>query len=246
MASPRLTFVGCGDAFASGGRFHTCLYLDGGEQPLLVDCGASGLVALKRAGIDPGGIGHVALTHLHGDHFGGLPFVILDGQFSARTRTVVIAGPAGTQERLERTFEALYPGLSLAERSFRVEFVQLENGARCRLGAALLTPFEVPHPSGAPAYALRIEYAGKVITFSGDTGWTENLVPAAAGADLFVCECTFLETHVSNHLDYHTLLEQRDRFDCKRLVITHMSEEMLTAVDELELEAASDGAVIEI
>ena len=75
----RVTFLGSGDAFAGGGRFQACLHLAGGADPLLLDCGATTLVALKRADIDPSSVGFVALSHLHGDHFAGLPWLILDG-----------------------------------------------------------------------------------------------------------------------------------------------------------------------
>jgi len=81
MDQDRIQFLGSGDAFGSGGRFQTCLHLSGPSEPVLMDCGASSLIALRRAGLDPSEIGCVLLTHLHGDHFGGLPFLILDGQF---------------------------------------------------------------------------------------------------------------------------------------------------------------------
>jgi ribonuclease BN (tRNA processing enzyme) len=246
IGSIRLQFVGCGDAFAGGGRFNTCLLLAGAEEPLLLDCGASSLVALKAAGIDPAGIGCVALSHLHGDHFGGLPFVILDGQFSGRTRGLVIAGPPGTGERVGRTFEALYPGSPAKDRPFDVRFLELREGEPCPLGPAVVTPFEVPHSSDAPSYALRVLYGSKVITYSGDTGWTDNLLTAARGADLFVCECNFFDTRAPNHLDYRTLIGKRDQFECRRIVLTHMSDEVLARLDEVQLETAIDRGVIEL
>ena len=91
----RIRFVGSGDAFGSGGRWQTCIHLSAGGQVLLVDCGATSLVALKAQGMDPSAVGAVAVTHLHGDHFGGLPFLILDGQFSRRSEPLLIAGTAG-------------------------------------------------------------------------------------------------------------------------------------------------------
>src|SRR5437763_8625401 len=100
MPEVRVRFLGSGDAFASGGRFQTCFYLEGAAEPMLIDCGATALIAMKRAGINPAAVGWVALSHLHGDHFGGLPWLILDGQFSKRTKPLQIAGPPGTQERL--------------------------------------------------------------------------------------------------------------------------------------------------
>lgn len=110
MADVSVRFLGAGDAFGDGGRFQACLELSGGGGDVLIDCGASSLVAMQAAGVDPSAVGHVLLTHLHGDHFGGLPFMILDGQFRRRERPLVIAGPAGTRERLGRTMEALFPG----------------------------------------------------------------------------------------------------------------------------------------
>jgi ribonuclease BN (tRNA processing enzyme) len=93
----RLRFLGSGDAFGSGGRFQACLCLDGPGNRVLIDCGATSLVAMKRAGIDPNSIGTVLLSHLHGDHFGGVPFLVLDGQFRRRDRPLTVAGPPGTR-----------------------------------------------------------------------------------------------------------------------------------------------------
>jgi ribonuclease BN (tRNA processing enzyme) len=242
----RLTFVGSGDAFAGGGRFQACLHLAGGAEPLLIDCGATALVALRRVGIDPASIGFIALSHLHGDHFAGIPWLVLDGQFANRTRPLRIAGPPGVRERVEQTFEALYPGGPGAERVFPTSYVEFAQRTACELGPARVTPFEVRHGSGAPAYALRVEYAGKVIAYSGDTEWTDALIDVADGADLFVCECNFFEPKGPGHLDYRTLQEKRRRLRCDRIVLTHMNEDMLGRLEEVEFEAASDGAVIEL
>lgn len=222
------------------------MQLEGGEEPLLIDCGATALVALKRSGIDPSDIGWVAVSHLHGDHFAGLPFLILDGQFAGRARALAIAGPAGAQERVERTLDALFPGAAGAERPFETRFVELQEHCPCELGPATITPFEVRHPSGAPAYALRIEYGDKVIAYSGDTEWTDNLLAAAQGADVFVCEAYFFEKKVPYHLDYRTLAEKRAELDCTRIVLTHMSHDMLSRVPSLDIESAADGAVISV
>jgi ribonuclease BN (tRNA processing enzyme) len=246
MASVRLRVLGCGDAFSSGGRLHTCFYLDGGEEPLLVDCGATALVALKSAGIASDAIGYVALSHLHGDHFGGLPWLILDGRFVKRTRPLEIAGPPTTRTRLKHAFQALYPGGSDAESPFELRFVEFEARTPCQLGPAVITPFEVVHSSGAPSFALRVQYGGRIIAYSGDTEWTDSLLEAARGADLFICECNYFDKRVPGHLDYRTLSEKRAQFDCRRLVLTHMSDDMLARLAELDADAAADGMVLEV
>ena len=88
----------------------TCIRLAAAGQTLLVDCGASSLVGLKAQRIDPSTIDVVVVTHLHGDHFGGLPFLVLDGQFSRRSTPLVVAGPPGTRARLAEAMEVLFPG----------------------------------------------------------------------------------------------------------------------------------------
>lgn len=211
---------------------------------MLLDCGATALTALKREAIDPGSIGLVALSHLHGDHFGGLAWLILDGRAAGRTNPLVIAGPPTTSERLERIFEATYPSAAAAELPFELHFVELSERTPCDLGPVRVTPFEVIHESGAPAYALRVEYGGKVIAYSGDTEWTDSLLDAARGADLFVCECNNFDTQVPGHLDYATLKTKRKLFECGRLVLTHMNDAMLSHLAELEIDSAVDGMVI--
>ena len=236
-----LQFIGSGDAFGSGGRFQTCLRLSGAGEAVLIDCGASSLIALKRAGVDPGGIGWVMLSHLHGDHFGGLPFLILDGQFSRRTRPLVVAGPPGVRQRVEAAMEVLFPGSTRVTRRFATEFVELGERVASSVGPATVTPFTVEHASGAPAYALRVEYGGKVIAYSGDTEWTESLVEAARGADLFVCEAYVFEKKVRYHLAYGALREHAARIGCRRLILTHMGPDTLSRLGELEFEPAEDG-----
>jgi len=245
--SVQVTFVGSGDAFAGGGRFQACLHLKAdGAEPMLLDCGVTTLTALKRLGIDPSDIGHIALTHLHGDHFGGLPWLILDGQFSNRTRPLEIIGPPGTRERFGQVFEALYPGALDADRRFETRLSEFTERARHDFGPAQITAVPVRHTPATAPHALRVEYAGKVIAYSGDTEWTDTLIEASADADLFICECNFFETKAPGHLDYPTLNDKLPQLRAKRIVITHMSAEVLARLTEIDLEAAADGTVIRL
>ena len=239
-----LTFVGSGDAFGSGGRFQTCLALRGGPATVLLDCGASSLIALKRLGIPPGEVGAVVLSHLHGDHFGGLPFMILDGQFSRRDAPLVVAGPPGVRERVERAMEVLFPGSTSVARRFAVQYVELAEGVQTTVAGAGVAAFAVEHPSGAPAFALRVEYGGRTVAYSGDTEWTESLVAAARDADCFVCEAYTFDRKLRFHLDYAAVNAEAARLGARRIVLTHMGPSMLERRAEARLECASDGLVL--
>jgi ribonuclease BN (tRNA processing enzyme) len=243
----QVTFLGSGDAFGSGGRGQACIHVAGAGTSFLVDCGPSALPAMHRLGVDPNGVELVLLSHLHGDHFGGLPFLLLGAQLSTRrTSPLTIAGPAGTEERLRQATEVSFPGAWRERWRFPLEVVELEPERRARFGAVAVTPYVVSHPSGAPPLALRVEVGGRVLAFSGDTEWTPVLGSAAEDADLLVVECYTFERPAPYHLDYRTLMRHASDLRAKRIVLTHMSAEMLDRVGGLDCEYAEDGKQLEL
>src|SRR5919206_4363778 len=153
----RLTIVGCGDAFGSGGRANTCFWIEAKASTIALDFGATSLVALKRMSLDPNRLDGIMLSHLHGDHFGALPFLLLDAQFdSRRERPLTIVGPVGLRERLTAAQEVFFPGSSKNRWRFPFDVVDLPCGTPYRVAGLELVTFEVIHPSGAPATALRV------------------------------------------------------------------------------------------
>lgn len=248
----RVHFLGCGDAFASGGRFQTTFLVEvptegSRVERILLDCGATALVALKRAGVATGEVSAVLVTHLHGDHFGGLPFLLIEAEHVAKRRApLTVAGPPRLGERLAVVREAFYPGGG--EPPFPLELIELVEGAPSAAGSLTVTPFPAVHPSGAPAFMLRVEVAGRTLAFTGDTGWTDALLPLADGADLLVCECSTWDRPLANHLDYRTLAARRGELRCRRLILTHLGADVLARAEagELALEAAWDGLVVEV
>ena len=243
----QLRFVGCGDALGSGGRFNTCFHVTGTHVNFLIDCGASSLPALKRLGIVRDDIDLILITHFHGDHFAGLPFLLLDAQFNRRARPLVIAGPQGIETKLASLMEALFEHSSKTKQRFDLSVVALEPEQSRIFGEVKVTPYPVVHgESGGPFLAYRIEAEGRIITYSADTEWTDMLIPAARGADLFIAEAYYYDKIVKNHLSLKTLEAHLPAINAKRLVLTHMSDDMLARLDELPYLAAHDGMAVEL
>jgi ribonuclease BN (tRNA processing enzyme) len=247
MGRVTVQFLGSGDAFGSGGRFHTCFFVRSEPARFLIDCGASSLIAMKHFGVDPAEIDMILLTHLHGDHFGGLPFVIIDQDVIAkRTRPLVIAGPAGMTQRVTDAMEIMFPQSSRAHRGFPLELVELEPEHPRPLGGLTVTPYVVQHPCGGPPLALRIECDGRVIAYSGDTAWTDSLIRAARGADLFIAEAYTSAPKARIHLDLATLVSHLGEISATRLILTHLSAEMLARRSSIPYECAEDGMSVEL
>ncbi|MDD1528122.1 MBL fold metallo-hydrolase [Bradyrhizobium sp. WBOS7] len=241
----QLRFVGCGDAFGSGGRLNTCFHVSGREANFLIDCGASALPALKRLEIACDEIDLILITHFHGDHFAGLPFLLLDAQFSRRVRPLTIAGPQGIERRLREVMEALFEHSSKTKQRFELDVTELAPGQRRTFGAVTVTPYPVVHgESGGPFLAYRVEAEGRTFAYSADTEWTETLIPLAHGADLFIAEAYMYAKVVKNHLSLKTLEQHLPAIGAKRLVLTHMSDDMLSRLGEVEHLAAEDGMVL--
>lgn len=137
-----LRFLGSGDAFGSGGRMQTCIMVRATPGSCLIDCGASSLIAMKQAGIDPNEIDVILVSHLHGDHFGGIPFFVLDAQLlTKRTKPLVIAGPPGVRDRVRSAMEVLFPGSSGVKQRFDLSFIELRAASRVQLGPFLPVSF---------------------------------------------------------------------------------------------------------
>ncbi|HEV8556085.1 MAG TPA: MBL fold metallo-hydrolase [Actinophytocola sp.] len=242
----RVTVAGSGDAFGSAGRQQACIHLQPltGGPAVLLDCGASALSSLKRLGLEPNDIATVVVSHLHGDHVAGLPYLVLDGQFQHRTGRLQVIGPPGTRARLPELMEILFPGSTTVGRRFEVRVNEVAAGGSVHVGGVTVDAYRAEHAAGAPALALRVAFADRVVGYSGDTAWTDALVDVARDADLFICEAYTLTRRVPYHLDVASLRANLGRLRCHRLLLTHASPDVLDHRADLDLPLAEDGTVI--
>ena len=246
----RVTFVGTGDAFNSGGRAHTCFRLDSGGRTLVVDFGASALAEWRKLGLELCDVDAIVLSHLHGDHFGALPFILLDYQFVSRCKApLIIAGPPGTRARLEAAMETFFPGSTGNKWRFEWSVTEISPGEAMTLADYKIVSTEMLHPSGAPSTALRISNGSQLFAYSGDTAWNDRLFDVAEGADLFVIECSSGEAPIPNHVDWPTLRSNLPCLNAKRIAVTHMGESALARTAEMKaagVHVTYDGEVLDL
>ena len=241
----RVTFIGSGNAFADGGRSHACIHVSAPGVSLLMDCGGSSLPAIKRE-IDPEAIDAIAISHLHGDHFGGITYLVIEQHFAGRTAPLVIGGPRGLPERLRAAESSLYPDFFRKTKlGFAIREIVLD-AKEAELGGALVSALPVKHVAESDPYGLRVRIGDRLIAYSGDATWSDELARVAKGADLFICDASFFDRDDPSHISYRTLMSHRDELDCRRIVLTHLGAETLARIGELELQHAVDGTIIEV
>src|SRR5206468_4040175 len=197
-------FVGSGDSFGSGGRFQTCILVDGPSSRFAIDFGTSSLIALAQQGIEHNSIDAILLTHRHGDHCGGVPFLLIDAMLGARrSRPLTIAGPRDLRARMDVIREALFPGSHVMTPKFEVDWIEMEPGRAHRVLELVVTPQPARHTRETNPTALRVEVGGKVVTYTGDTEWTDEVAEAARGADLLIAEPVAEEIRAQDHEGDH-------------------------------------------
>ena len=240
-----LQVIGCGDAFGSGGQINTCFHVRGSSVQILIDCGATSLPALKKFDIDLKQIDQVILSHFHGDHFGGVPFLLLELATFGQIKPLTIFGPQGCREKVSTLASLLYPGSAMLEK-LQVNFIEYQPFEVITRQQVILQAFPVIHTEQAFPHGVRITIDDMIISYSGDTEWTDVLIDLSQDADLFICECDFYRSQVKGHLNYTQIEENLPRLKFKKIMLTHFDTEMLNNLQHIELDYATEGRVIDI
>jgi ribonuclease BN (tRNA processing enzyme) len=245
-----VTVIGSADAFNSGGRGNACYLVEDNEGVFCVDFGPTALMSLKQRGVDLNDVDAVFLTHLHGDHFGGLHLLYIDAQYrSVRTRPLTICGPIGTERRVETWYRLAY-GSAGRRRTYTTNYVELSPGDLALVAGRHIRTYRANHMRLRDgALHLRIRTGKISLGFTGDTAWSDELLPLSTGLDLLVCECTDERVSPDRHLSWDVLEPRLGSLRAREILLTHLSEEMRKKCGSLSgprFSFADDGTVMKI
>ncbi len=173
----------------AGGALHTCYLLEHGKGRLMLESGSSVLASMKRKGLATDLPDAVLVSHYHGDHFGGIPYLYLEYTFvNERERPLQVVGPPGVEEKVRNLYGALYGSIRERELPFPVEYLEIEPGQSRELAGFSCEAFQVPHNAEPYSLGYRIESPEGSMLFSGDSAWTDDFVSKSRGTEIILCE----------------------------------------------------------
>lgn len=237
--SDNILVAGCGDAFSTDGNHHACYRINLDEKVLFLDFGATALTSLKRLKVDLQDVDIIIISHFHGDHYSGLPFYFLDAAIlQKRKKKLHLVSPPGLKQKLRELTSLLYPGSEKVLDSFPVEYHVLKADEHILVDGFKIYSVKVKHAKATLPHGLRIEGKDKIVAYSGDTGWTDNLIKIAQDADVFICECNNYDTKMSSHLDYKSFVENKNKLKAREIYLSHLGPEMIEAIKEGRIKEA--------
>jgi ribonuclease BN (tRNA processing enzyme) len=214
-----ITIAGCAGSFPNSVSAASCYLIDTGDFTLVLDLGNGALGPLQQY-VDLDDVDAVCLSHLHADHCLDMcGFSVAKNHHPlGQRRRIPVYGPPATAERLTRAM-GLAPGSGMTD---AFAFIDLAAGTT-EIGPLRITTAYMNHP--VETFGFRIEHDGRVLAYSADTGPAPELVRLAAGADVLLCEASFLDgpdLPADSHLTARQAAGHAARAGVGELVLTHL------------------------
>ena len=251
-----VTLLGTGTPSLKPDRMGSANLVEAGGLKLLFDAGRGASIRMVQAGVKPGELDAVFVTHFHSDHVNGLADIYTVGYITAstlvaRTGAFELYGPEGTQRLADGLLLAhqsdaetrvIDEGVAKVATEIRVH--EFDEGVVFEKNGVQVTAFNVLHGENIkPSVGYRVDFAGRSVVFSGDTKYDQNVVKYGKGVDLLVHEVAMATPALSEReviqkvLAHHTSPTEAGlvfRTTAPRLAVyTHMVLLGLPAVDEV-------------
>ena len=226
----KITILGSGTAIPMKDRGSPSLAAFVDDRPVLFDMGPGTLRQLARLGISHVKIRDICLTHFHPDHTADLIhflFATHNPTGLQKRSPFTVYGPAGLSGFI-RTLQRAYPKwLNIPEEIMRIQELGTNGNDEWDHGSFRIKTASSNHTPDSLAYRIE-DREGKRVVFSGDTGFCDDIIQLAKGAELLIIEAAFPDGHaVEGHLTPSLAGRMAHLAKVKRLVLTHFYPECL-------------------
>jgi len=220
-----LSFLGSANAFTPGGRYWSGFVANG---RYVFEAPPTLLPHLKRLGLPLTDIQAVFISHFHGDHFLGLPFLFLEYLYlTPRQDDLFIVGPPGIEAKSEGLADMAFPGLSDADAGYRRVYLEAQPGGEQPLADVRFQALPMRHAGQKlECFGYKLSLGDKTVAYTGDTEMCDEIFLLAQGADVLVMDCSYCQGEGPQHLGLEGALEVRKRVSTRTtIILTHLDDE---------------------
>ena len=238
----KIIILGSGNAFAHANQFQSCHYVEfEGNYSILLDCGPAILQAVQAAEVNIDNLEYLLISHLHGDHIAGIPFLLLHYKFILQrfSNPLKIIGPPGLTHQLEQLLQGNYPNLlTEGEKLFEVYEIKLHE-EKILFDTIIIKSYEANHFNNAYGYTIQKDDL-KVI-YSGDNEFNPNQLAAFANGTVLIHELTTMDETRGGHTSWNLLKNHIDDIlsNVGKVIVVHTSVDVRD-----EPESTFDGKII--
>ena len=217
----KVHFLGVGEA-CDPERFNTSLLVLGGsnEHYILLDCGFTTPHRYFADCSAPDLLDALWISHFHGDHFFGVPLLLLRFWEMGRTKPLLLVGPCGLQEKVEKALELAYPSF-LGRLRYALQYREMADGGFLEAAGFLWQVAAMEHSQ--PCLALKLSAEGKSVFYSGDGRQTVASANLAKGCTLMVHEAYRISGQAANHGSLAECLDLARQAGCEKLAVVHVA-----------------------
>lgn len=221
------------------------------DERILVDAGNGIVKKLKQLGHSILDIESHIVTHLHGDHFADLPFLIVEKGRGNTGETMYIYGPKGTEQKIKDLYNILvFPfEFDVAKERANVKFIEFDKMINEKIGEkTYITSFDVEHGNCKPAYGYVIQKDSFKIGFSGDRSYCESIPKIVEQSDIAILDMCFIKAQ-KGHMGLEDIIKITEEYPNKKIVTTHMSEDVRKLAKDKKIQnliIPDDGEIINL
>lgn len=214
----KINVIGSG-SIGSDAMSASCLI----DEHILVDVPNGIIKHLKNLNYDILKIDTIIITHLHGDHFFDLPFLMLGKYFSCDKTLVKIICPYGTIKKLKALFRIGFPyDFRKVMNCINIEFMEHKGRNNIHLGEYLIESKNVKHGKIKPSFGYIIHKDGKKIGFSGDSCYCSAIEKIVEQSDISILDMSLKDKGNKSHMGYLNIKDICNKYQNKKIVATHM------------------------
>ncbi|MFV2016876.1 MAG: MBL fold metallo-hydrolase, partial [Candidatus Heimdallarchaeota archaeon] len=245
----KIITLGSGNPFAHGNSFQSVHYIEINQKKILFDCGPAILNAAQNAEVDLSDLEYLFISHLHGDHMSGIPFLILSYKFDLqRIKPLKIIGPYGLSEQLDFAIKGSYPGLLSKEENL-FEVIELELNQNFTIYDNIqIKPFKAFHIPNAFCFSL--EYQNLKVVYSGDNEFNPVQLQELDNTTVLIHELTTMSSSKGGHTSWKLMKEFLNEIELKTkyIILVHTSQDVRDEPNKTfpnSVFRARDGSVFE-